>query len=233
MKKHFDVIGFTSSEATNDNPSVVGRMANLLKTAVTTTFGRKVCPLPKIIVIVPDEDIIDCLKDKEMGLPNAYSRLVKFLMNEYERNLASFKENLPLKSKREGYPHLLWILAPLHDKFYNNSQREKFNRCVEDMAKFHVNVICLELKKVWNSTDSALVDRGKITSEGLKNYWEAVDKTVRYCDSVMLKKRFAKKTIKMPNQNQNDKFRWHNPKIRGDVTRFKEFKKLPTPPPRH
>ena len=229
-KRNFDVTGFTSG-AFKDNPSVICRFANLLNTAVTTAIGKRIYPLPKIIVIVPDEDILNSLKEREAGLSKGFSRLVKFIMTEYERNIASFKENLQNKSKKEGYPHFLWISAPLHDKFINNAERIKFNIAVEDVAKIHSNVTSLELKKIWNPKDGSLVEHGKLTNNGLKSYWEAVDKTVRYCDSVILKKKFLKK-LKVPNQVQVDKFRWHNPKIGSDLKKFKDYRKLPSPPKR-
>ena len=229
--------GFTSSQISSDNPSVISRFVNLLNAAVNTTIGKRLHPLPKIIVVVPDDDIINSLKDKDhgyptAGLPKAFSRLVKFVMNGYERNLASFKEKLQNKNKKEGYPQFLWILAPLHEKFDYNSEREKFNRCVEDMSKFRANVISLELKKVWDAKDGSLVERNKLTTDGMRSYWEAVDKTVCYCDSATLKKKYQKKTTKqLPNHDQNDhnKYRLQNPKIEKDVSRFKQYRKLPTP----
>ena len=231
---------FTSNEF-SDNPSVIGRMANLLNAALMGSKDKKgYNPLPKIIVIVPDQDIISCLDSEMSGLSKSYGRLVRFIMTEYERGVISFKENLPAKSKKDGYPHFLWIQAPLHDKFPNNNERVKFNHSLEEACKLHCNMSTLELKKVWNIHDENLYSelQNKITSDGYIKYWDAVDKTVRYCDSVALKKKALKNSVfkpkqdftYVPNRSQNDKFRWHNPQIKADVSRFKLQRRLPSPP---
>ena len=255
MKTHFDVKGF-SNGSLSDNPSVIGRFSNLMKFAISSTItgktSKKLLPLPKLIVIIPEDDILNCLKEEENGLTKAFGRLVKFIMTEHERGIASFKENIPSKSKKDGYPHILWILTPFHQNFVNNDERQKFNRAVEDTSKYYTNISCLELKKVWNPKDDGFFSREfrRFTADGYKAYWEAVDRTVRYCDSVALKKRekFTKKKIlhddqefnyknneakgKIPFHCQNDKYRWRNPSIGNDIARFKKFRKLPSPPRR-
>ena len=86
-------------------------------------------------------------------------------MTELERGLRTFKSDLPAKCKKEGFPHILWILAPYHKNFENNDQRYKFNRAVEDACKFHCNASALELKKVWNSEDEGLFSTRRYTSD--------------------------------------------------------------------
>ena len=223
---------------------MVGRLANLLNSAVTTQVAKKVEPLPKIIVIVPDEDILKCLdyNTADSDLAKAYKRLINYVMTEFERGVSSFKDNLPAKCKKDGYPHFLWILAPLHKKLSdeNYNARITFNQCVEDTCKFHVNVSSLELKKVWDPQDGTLIQREKFTAEGYKKYWDAIDRTVRYCDSVVIKKKSTKKLIKQKeffkgtasNFDQNDKYKWRNPKISKDLTKFRSQRRLPSPPPR-
>ena len=242
VKSHFDVTGFCSNNM-SDNPSLVGRMGNLLNTAVNS-MGKKIFPFPKLIIVVPDDDFIKNLQEKgvESGSSVSYGRLINYVMTEHERGISSFKENLPAKSKRDGYPHILWILAPNHTNFRNNVDRDRFNRCVEDQCKFHTNVSCLELKKVWDPQDENLFFNDRFTADGLRCYWTAVDRTIRYCDTVSLKKKFAKikqqpKTGKKlhynkdtSNQSQNDIYRWRNPNISADVAKFKSYKKLTCPP---
>ena len=239
-KTHFDVTGY-SSNSYGDNPSTIARFANLLKKAVSTVgAGKKLQPMPKIIVIVPDNDIIKCFStcDATSGcLTKPFGMVINFIMTEYERGTSSYKEGLPSKAKKDMYPYFLWILLPIHDKFSDNAERLKFNNSAEEMAKYHTNVKCLELKKVWDSHDGSLFsDEGRFTSEGYRKYWDAVDKTVRYCDSVVLKKKFTnKQSCKNATQEQKcqkDIYKWKNPKIRNDLNRFNSFRKLPSPPRR-
>ena len=42
---------------------------------------------------------------------------------------------------------------PLHDNFCDNSQRYKFNKCLEEVSKLQPNISSLMLKKLWNPTD--------------------------------------------------------------------------------
>ena len=241
-RSHFDVTGFSNSKI-SDNPSVIGRLANLMRNAtITPTAGRKTLPFPKLTVVVPDDDIISCLPDTcEQGFIKAFNRMVNHVMTEHERAVAAFKECIPAKAKKDGYPHILWILAPMHNNFNNNSKRYKFNKGVEDSAKFHSNVTCLHLKKVWDPVADDLFSKeyNRYTTEGYKKYWGAVDRTIRYCDSIFLKKRekFAKRQVNTLTGDEEksvdaNKYRWFNPNIKNDVKRFKEQKqkKLPAPP---
>ena len=234
IKTHFDITSYTNNMF-SENPSVIGRLGNLVKNALDNSmFNKKRIPLPKMIVVVPDDDIIKCLKEISQDVSKSMSRLVNYIMTEHERNIASFKAGLPAKCKKEGYPHILWILAPMHVNYPNNADRYKFNKAVEDMAKVHTNISSLELKKVWNERDDGLYikEQQRYTTDGLKSYWEAVDKTVRYCDSVILKRKMTTKKFK-PNLGQNDQFRWHNPMSRNfPLENYQEFRKLPTPPRR-
>ena len=91
------------------------------------------------------------------------------------------------------------------------------------------------LKKVWDSKNLNffLESSQRYTAEGLTAYWEAVDRTVRYYDSVLLKKQDKKKLQRSLESSQKDRFQWQNPSLNG---RFEDqdkttFKKLPPPPP--
>ena len=211
-------------------------LGNLMKAALdkTASIYKRILPFPKMIVVVTDDDVINCLKNISTDLPKAFNRLVNHVMLEHERSISSFKEHLMPKSKKDGYPHILWILAPMHQNFLNNSERFKYNKAIESMCKLHSNVSCLELKKIWDPKDDGLYvsDQKRFTTEGFKKYWEAIDRTIRYCDSVILKKRDQKKLKFKPNHDQNDQYRWHNPMWKKPAEMYQKFRKLPTPPRR-
>ena len=236
VNTHFDVSGF-SSNSLNDNPSIICRFANLMNVAVlnnssssSTAVIKRIQPLPKLIVVVPDNNILEVLQATKVNYSKGLGMLINFIMTEHERGISSFKESLPAKSKKPEYPHILWILAPCHERFKDNDERLKFNMAVERMCLFHTNVSCLELKKVWDAKDLSLFDKGRFTAEGYKKYWEAVDRTVRYRDSVKLKKNSSKK--QKFQACQNDRFKWKNPKISEDVKKYGAMRKLPSPPPK-
>ena len=247
---HFDASGFYNS-FTSDNPSVIGRLANLMCQAIygknlvissgsscPSGTSKKLLPLPKIIVIVLDDDIICALAHVELdGLSKPIARVLNYIMTEHERMITAFKEYLPSKSIRNDHPQILWIQSPLHDNFTNNGDRYKFNKCLEESVKFHSNVHTLMLKKVWDSKNSELFQLNRYTSFDLQSYWEAIDRTVRYFDSILLKK-LLKTDVKMKQnkpgntQNrvqsgQNDCFCWKKPASEFEDGRFA---KLPEPP---
>ena len=259
-KAYFDVSGFFSNFL-SDNPSILSRIGNLLVQAIESKNNTKYLPLPKIVVIVLDDDLIKalCSSENMKGFSKPMSRLLNFLMTEFECNVESFKENLPAKCVKSDFPHFLWIQVPLHENFGNNSLRFKFNKCLEDTARLHQNCSTLRLKKVWDTNDSNLFikESQHFTAEGFRCYWEAVDKTRRYCDSVLLKKQEKKKqkavlsakfsimhtehfksTEKISGDQKDhtstvrDRFRWQNPalNISSDVSLV--FRKLPPPPSR-
>ena len=239
-KAHFNITSYSNS-FTTENPSVLGHFASLLTNAVQNKGdSKKLLPLPKLIVVIPEDDLLSTIErgfkefDSERDLSKAYSRIVNFIMTEYERGVATFKENLPAKCFRNvGYPYFLWIELPYHKNFKANDKRFKFNRSIEEIAHLHSNVFTLELKKVRNPDDENLYSE-RFTNEGYLAYWEAVDKTIRYFDSVILKKnekKIAKSSDRKNMDGQKDRFRWQNPYLNKDPSGDFGYKKLPPPPP--
>ena len=213
IKSHFDVSGFFNNFMC-ENPSIMGRLANLLACAVSRFIERKQLPLPKLLVLVPDDDLVKTLADYQRGLATGYGKIINYVMTEFDRGIATYKENLPAKCLKLDYPQMLWIQAPHHINFGNNVQREQYNKCLEEMCKLHSNTHTLALKKIWDPQDTALyLSSGRFSSEGYKLYWEAVDKTVRYFDSIVLKKckkRKAQRQNAPHTFGQKDQFRWKN-----------------------
>ena len=73
--------------------------------------------LPKVIVIVPDSDIIKQLDVGHSTVEQSYIRLLRFLFREIDRMIAAYKEKLPKRSKREFFPQVIWIIPPMHKYF--------------------------------------------------------------------------------------------------------------------
>ena len=203
-------------------------------------MGNYFC-LPKLVVIVPDDDLIKllCTEANMKGFSKPMSRIINYIMTEHERCIAAFREYLPAKALKQGYPHFLWIQAPEHKNFLNNSLQHKFNKCLESCSGMHANTTSLMLKKVWTKDDGTLFlhDSQRFTSEGFTAYWEAVDRTVRYMDAVILKKfdKIGKKPkisgVTITGQKgQFDHFRWQNLKFNLHTDVSCGFRTLPPPP---
>ena len=184
-KDNFEVIGFMSDSATSDDLTLISRLRNILVEAIT-----KQVLLPKIIVFVPDDDIIVFLNYAEYGIFKCLGRIVNWIMREHNRIIESYKEYLPLKAKKYSYTQLHWIQAPTHDNFNNNLMQQKFNYALSTQAQNHEHTWALQLKKVWDPHNHSLFKKedNEYTVEGIKTYWEAVDKMLKYADTILLKK---------------------------------------------
>ena len=119
MKAHFDTVGYFNNNYTSENPSTIGRYSNLLAQSVQYKFDKRLLPFPKIYVVVPDNDIIN-LCGENFSTTSA-SCLLNHIMTEYERGVAVYREYLLAKCLKMNYPQFLWIEAPLHDNFKDNS----------------------------------------------------------------------------------------------------------------
>ena len=220
VKAHFGVTGHFNNSFISDNPNVLSRISNLMVFALGKQIERKLLLMPKLFVMVLDDDILKSLYDyvDDENLTQAIGCMLNFIMTEQECNIASYKEYLPAKCLCLDYPFILWIQAPCHDGFKNNQLRVRFNRSLEEISKLHTNVYSLVLKKVWDPQDMNLysTDLSRFTNEGFRAYWEAVDKTIRYFDSVILQKavlkkcEFGKNPRNVVQKEQDQRFRWQN-----------------------
>ena len=243
VKAHYDVTGFFNNFVRCDNPSILSRLGNLLVQALNNSksAANGIMPLPKLIVVVVDDDILKLFKDCSHGVGSvtkSMSRAINFVMTAHECAISTFKEFLPAKSLKKDYPHILWIQPPEHKNFDNNSLRYKFNRCLDDAAKMHHNVTTLMMKKGWDPAedDLFLADQQRFSTRGLNLYWEGVDRTTRYFDSLLLKKQFKAKSRKTEGQirsktDKKDHFHWQNPTLNVDRDAPRVFRQLPSPPP--
>ena len=143
---NFKVAGFNNNKFGTNNPNAVSRIRNLMVRAL-----KEQVFLPKMIIIVVDDDIIRYLNFYNFGMSEAFGKLINHIMVEHNRILEAYLEYLPKRAIPPGgeLPQIFWIAPPLHTNFANNSVRNKFTKALNTMAKFHSNVHVLELKKGW------------------------------------------------------------------------------------
>ena len=202
VKENYEMSGFMAGELELDN-CPVSRLRNNILMAI-----EKQPILPKLIVIVPDDDILEYIANKNDMSSYSIGRVLHWLMQQINKAISSELEYLPTKAKLDGFPHTIFIEAPTHIKFRNNELREKFNTCMRNMAKLVENTSVLALKKIWDANDIANVAENKnLTVHGHKQYWEAVDRTVKYADSTFIAKKevnlIKKRMIIQPEDTQN------------------------------
>ena len=211
------------------NGNVLSRLRNSLAKTITE---QKL--FPKFIVVVPDVDIMTCfdfgkLKDNDDNIRKQVTKVIQWLVTEFGRLVELQKEYLPSKAKKPGYPTFICIAAPSHKNFRDNPITEMFNDALEAASLHHDNVSILALKKIWDpDNDSLFLHREqRFTSDGYRFYWEAINKTVRYADTIQFKKMLQKKAkcdtqskpalnqvqskvVKVHNHHPYDWLHWHN-----------------------
>ena len=136
--------------STND-VSPLSRVRNLLFKA----FGR-FNRLPKLIIVIMEDDVLNSLKCNNYGLAEAYQLMFEWLVKEYYRGLLTIKEHLPQRASREMWPHTVFITPTVHNSYPNDNKRRKFTLAMEKVSresKKFVNMSVLRFKQVWDPED--------------------------------------------------------------------------------
>ena len=177
--RHFDIDIASTSANTSNNPEIMSRLRNNLVVALNRTVV-----MPKIIMIVLEDDIIKTIDHKDHSLGKHYERRIKWLMSQYRRIIESFLEKLPLKCKREGWPKFLWVSPTLHKNYKNNVERKKFTQTLESNALITEKTTALRVRNGWDFEDNNLFlnDQQRFTVEGLASIWSAVDQVLEFYD---------------------------------------------------
>ena len=156
-------------------------IAMALKTIVT--------PLPKMIVIVLEDDLIYELKDRSEQLTFAYGRQIEWLLHEIRKLISAHNDALPKKAKRKV--NIIWILPAEHVAFsqLNAANRQLLRLCIKRVtAQFDANH-ALELRQMWDKTDASLYLRleKRFTPAGLTRLWKSVDRAIWFADTLIYK----------------------------------------------
>ena len=174
----FEVSQFVSSKYKSHNPSPLGRIINNLIYAL-----NKHLMLPKLIVVVVDEDLVRAIRVSRITAADV-SSIIEWLMKEFTRAIDEYKENLPAKCKRPNLPHVLWMCPPQHKYFgkSSNLRHEMVSNALENSVKHFEGMSSLRIIKSWNPEDSNLFvyDSYRFTSQGLAKYWSGVDVAIRF-----------------------------------------------------
>ena len=200
VRDTYETNGFiTDHRASLHLNNVVACVRNLLIKATREKNPR----LSKLIVIVLDDDLIRFTSAKHTANSFTFGWIIHWLMTEFDRMMKSFKEKLPNKAKKAGFPHWLWIEPPLHKSFQDNDLRRKFGQCLQNMGKLHTDTLVLVLKKIWDPGDSSLFlcSEQRFAAQGYQRYWEAVDHTIRYLDTTSI--------VKILNKQRSGNFNHH------------------------
>ena len=197
-KNSFEITTSTNNRFSEWNNAVMSRLRNALVSTI-----QKSTVVPKLIVVILEDDVIKKVK-LEGDVSYVYGRAIHWLLSEFRKLIEIMLEMLPQKSKRDEHPYVLWIMPTRHRDYKNDIQREKFNEKLMSISKLYHNNFTLELKQLWRKDESLLYNKNenKLTSYGLKTFWRSVDRTIKFCNSI-IDRITAKKLLQRINGTTN------------------------------
>ena len=183
----FEVRAKTSKEFGSYIRSATGRIRNNVLRAINSYVS-----LPKFIVIIMEYDIMKKVNTSGMNekqVRDVCFKLIRWLINEVRKLLAAHNDYLPKRAKRET--KVVWVLPTLHHNYYSheNQVRIVLGQTLLTYAAQVENNLALELKQVWDENDASLYlyEQQRYTSDGIIAFWRAVDRTIRYADTIINK----------------------------------------------
>ena len=192
VRTHYDTAGLcTGSERHSlKGRNVIGHVRNNFVEAI-----NEYTLLPKVVVVVLDNDIVKSTNHYETGAALAMGPQIDWLATELHRITTAHKERLPTRARKFRYPQFLWVTAIKHDKFSDNEFREKFNDGVVSVAALHREMHVLKLHS-WDPMDRNAVSKRRLNAIGQARYWECVNDAFQAWD---------KEQMRLAQQTRNGK----------------------------
>ena len=153
------------------------RLQNTFALAVNSNIS-----LPKYMLVILDEDLIEFLGYREAGMSQMLGRWIHWLIKELEEVISLRKKQLPVRAQKDAEPCTYWSLAPLHCNFTDktNETRRKLNFCLESLLKGKPRMRLIKIKEIWDFNDKSLVKNNCIMESGFYTYWRAVDAAFKF-----------------------------------------------------
>ena len=182
IQAHYDTLKLCHGYNNNQVGNILKRLRNLFVEAINNMYL-----LPKAVVIVLDDDMLDEFNHYKSGLTTGIGKMVEWIVNEIHEIITDYKEDLPSKSHKFKYPTVLWCLIPLHQVYdHYNEFKTKFNNAIIRMVKLFREMNYLQLSK-WNEEDTTYFTAGQINPIGLAVYWNAINSAFEAWDRDQLR----------------------------------------------
>ena len=170
-------------------PTAVNRLmdnalAGTLNALVTILNKRE--RLPRYIVVVTDQNIVQTADHYDFGVKRNFTKLVKWLATQISRCIQSRKEDL--KTKKPGAltssPRILWVKTidrPMIDRHPDRkrnqvqSVRTKFNTALENVLAEDTNLHNHIIELTYLSKKAHFTPLGDLNPDGKAHYWKELD----------------------------------------------------------
>ena len=175
IKENYEVSAHFNNNHHDKN--ILSRIRNSLVTAF-----NKSDKLPKILAIILDNDLLRFIGYTEGGVSMETGLLLEWIAREINRVILARLDQLPIKCKRPGEPHVIWFGLPLCKAFNDNDVRKKFNKCLEALIPLYSNMSIIQVRKGWDATDETTYSNSTYSAGGLSRYWRGIDAGIQFWD---------------------------------------------------
>ena len=177
---HFETTAFCTGRATANIRNPLVRVHNALVTGMQRT-----ATLPKMIVVVLEDDIIRHLNHNDYGATEMFGKVISYLELQLQNSILDLKALMPRKAKRVGCPHIVWIAPSIHQRYENNNLRKKFGNELETQLRGKPYTSVLRLRQVWDPNNNAFVTTGDLSSLGQHKLWDSIDRSIAFADRLI------------------------------------------------
>ena len=133
----FEVTAKCKSRFSSKNTNMLSRIQNAGAEAI-----NKNITLPKYMVIILDNDLINYLNYSNLGISLMYGSWIEWLAKTLNEMIIERKRQLPRKAVIPDEPFIYWAMLPYHKNLEGpkNICRNKFNKCLEAVMKLYQNM---------------------------------------------------------------------------------------------
>ena len=90
---------------------VKNRIARVINTLIYAMYAK--AKLPKMLLIVLEDNIIQFLKYNDYGVTEMFGRVLEFMAKNIRSIIDEFKSKIPPKAKRVEHPQIIWIVPTI------------------------------------------------------------------------------------------------------------------------
>ena len=177
IKQNFEYKTFCGSKYNDSNSNCLSRLQITFASAI-----NKHLLLPKFIIVILDDDLIQYLGFYNQGKVSLYGEWLQWLIDAYTKAVKDKLKFLPVKAKRPNQPMVYWVEVP-NSVHFNKEQyqsRIQFNLTLQSIIRQHANMRTIKLKDDWSMDDSNLVSYSGFSATGFDRYWDAIDKAFKF-----------------------------------------------------
>ena len=197
-KTHMDVHILHGRRDNTENP--ISRLLNALITAF-----RSKAHLPKLIMIILEDDIIRYTGYNDYGVTALYGRLINFLSMEIVKIVDAYKKEIfPQKAVNQNWPQIVWVPPTMHANYHNsdNTLRKKFSNELDLQIDNQQYMHVIRFAN-WKFDDYPLVGRydHRMSQIGVSHFWNEVDMLIKHVNTVFQDLTLKARSIRFMNNN--------------------------------